>query len=152
MQKKKKYKKRNPRSLLLKKNDDLVTDILRLLYGNVCQVCKLPRTDCGTFHIKTKKAYSTLRYAPQNLTWAGWFCCHNPWHHDYFDARDRIEPIIKQLKGPDYEDKLIKLSQQLPGLSTPVLEELNERLKKRYKQLKEEVYGVKSTDNNELPE
>jgi hypothetical protein len=73
--------------------------------GAQCEICgglhKL-----GLFHILPKGKYPRLRFYKENLLIAGWFCCHFVWHHSYYEARDRIEPRLKEILGDNYEEKL----------------------------------------------
>lgn len=133
-------KKRSQHSVLFDECDTLVTKIMSLLYGNTCQICGKKCNDCGTFHILGKGAYPQLRYAYQNILWAGWSCCHHPWHNDLNKAKKIIEPKIIRLLGENYKEDLMKLSGRLQDKMD--LEIIKQRLEKRYKELYGEINGI----------
>jgi len=85
-------------------------EILISRLGRVCELCgdKNP-SRLTLFHILPKRGASTkLRLHFKNVLLACWFKCHYQWHHDYWIARDVIEPQIRRLKGKDYEKDLRK--------------------------------------------
>ncbi len=113
-----KAKKSRKLSLTSIKNkiDDLLLEKLKQERGARCEICG-KTTQLGLFHVLSKGAHHRLRYAERNLLIAGWFCCHLPWHHDYYIARDRIIPRIKELLGENYEYDLLDLERSLPKLN-----------------------------------
>ena len=98
-------RKQKTRSNLIKKCDAQMFKILLVERGAICELCG-GRANLGTFHILSKKKYPRIRYHKKNLLIAGWFCCHFPFHQDYYMARDKIIPRIKELRGENYEDEL----------------------------------------------
>ena len=92
------------KSDLIKKLDALMFKILILERGARCQICG-GRAGLGTFHILEKGKYQRIRYDKKNLLIAGWFCCHNAWHHT-FEAKERIDKRIKEIVGENYRNEL----------------------------------------------
>ena len=129
-------KRQSPRGKLIKQCDDLLFHILLLERGSVCEICGKPG-NMTPFHILPKGSYPRIRFYKANLLLACWFSCHNLWHHDYFIAKERIEPRIKQLRDEDYKDKLIASNAMAPRLSTTYLGILREALKIKLKQLED---------------
>jgi hypothetical protein len=105
--------------------EDLLLEELKEERGAKCELCGR-NSQLGLFHILPKGCHPRLRFTKSNLLIAGWFCCHLPWHHSYFEARDRIEPRIKELCGDDYEEKLWLLERELPKLDELTLRKLYE--------------------------
>ena len=146
MRKKKRIQK-TPRKKLEKKLETLITERLFAKYGPICQLCKKPykinmksrrAKGLGQFHVLPKGGlWANLKYDPRNILWAGWYCCHYPFHHDYYRARDIIIPRLKEILGDDYEDKLKRLSRCIGRLSMAALEAYYEYWDKKF--LKEQV-------------
>ena len=86
----------------------------------------------GLFHILGKGSHPRLRFYEENLLIAGWFCCHFPFHHDYYDARDRIVPRIKEIVGNDYEEVLLAVERTMPKWDRIMMEELLKGLEEQY--------------------
>jgi hypothetical protein len=103
---------------LIEEADKLLFQILCYERGERCEICGKPSAKLGLFHILPKGAYPKIRFRKVNILLAGWFCCHLPWHHNYYEARDRIEPRIKELRGVDYENKLRAMDLCAKTLST----------------------------------
>ena len=123
------------RSNFIKICDRLIFKILVLERGLVCEICG-GRAGIGTFHIMSKKKCPRLRYHKRNLLLAGWFCCHSPWHHD-FDAKERIDAKIKQLRGEDYREEFIKMDIASEKLSVGRLGLMKEILQIELKSLED---------------
>ena len=102
---------------IIKDAEDLLRKILIHERGRMCQLCLSSTRHLGMFHILPKKHFSRLRLERKNILLAGWFCCHQEWHDDYYRARDKYEPRIKALCGEDYEIELKVLNQTLPALN-----------------------------------
>ena len=125
-------KKRSSRGKILDRLDALQFTLLKLRRGAKCEICG--GTKClGTFHILPKRPYVGIRYHEFNLLIAGWYCCHHPFHHDYYVARDRIVPRIKELRGEDYEDKLHGLDVMASRMSAFQLSMIEISLKQEIK-------------------
>lgn len=116
------------RQKIIKKCDKLLSQIILLERGSMCEICG-KRSNLGAFHILNKGTYPRIRFNKANILIAGWYCCHHPYHHNYYTARDRIIPKIKELRGDDYEDELRKLDAIAPKHNTLYLELLHEALK-----------------------
>ena len=101
-------RKKTPRAKIIDEIRGILFQILIYERGDRCEICG-GRAKLGTFHIMPKSTHKHIRFHKRNLLIAGWFCCHLPWHHSYFIAKNRIEPRIKELCGDDFEDKLTAL-------------------------------------------
>jgi len=134
MRKKRKYIKKKPRTKLIDKIDDIMLEILKYERGERCEMCG-GSYNLGLFHILPKGRYPRIRYYKQNLLIAGWWCCHYPWHFDYYIARDRIEPKIRQLRGDNYEEELTKLDIIAPPLTEMYLKMLKRAFEKELRAL-----------------
>jgi len=97
--------------------EKLLRKILVIERGQVCELCDKGKSGLGLFHILNKQKYPRLRLDPDNTLIAGWFCCHNRFHHDPFFARDKVFPRIEELRGKDYEDRLKLRHAMLPRMS-----------------------------------
>ena len=104
-------------SKLIKECDKLFFEVLIKERGRKCEICGSFK-QIGTFHILDKKNYSRLRYKQINALLACWWGCHHVYHHSYYEARDRIIPKIKELRGEDYEDQLKALNAISEPLNT----------------------------------
>ena len=110
-------------SKILEKIDDYLLAELKEERGTRCELCGKSQ-QLGLFHVLPKGTHPRLRLSKSNLLIAGWFCCHLPWHHSYYEARDRLVPRIKELLGDDYEERLLALEMTLPKLDRVILEAL----------------------------
>ncbi len=97
--------KRSERAKLINKIEKLLLIKLKKERGDRCEICG-KRELVGLFHILPKGKYQRIRFNEENLLLAGWWCCHYPYHHDFYKTRDKIIPRIKELRGEDYEDRL----------------------------------------------
>jgi hypothetical protein len=116
-------KKKIKISRLIERIDDLLLEKLKTERGSRCQICG-KTMQLGLFHVIPKGSHPRLRFTERNLLIVGWFCCHLPFHHDYYIARDRIIPRIKELLGENYEEELLTLETTLPRMDRILLEEL----------------------------
>ena len=112
----------DPRERRKKLEEDLealITEVLKLRYKGICQICeKSVQGHGGQFHVLPKGGlYVNLKYHPANILYAGWFDCHFPFHHDFFKARDIIYPRLVALLGEDFEDRLKAISRGLPKVT-----------------------------------
>lgn len=98
--------------------------------GERCEICGARNQRLGLFHILPKGRYPRIRFYKENILIAGWFCCHFPWHHSYYEARDRIVPRIKELRGENYEEDLIQKDQNAPKLDELYLKTIKELTEK----------------------
>lgn len=129
-----KRRKENPRTKLIEEIDDLLLEIIKYERGERCEICG-GSYNLGLFHILPKGRYPRIRFYKQNLLIAGWYCCHFLWHHDYYIARDRIAPKIRQLRGDNYEEELTKLDVTASPLTEMHLKMLKRALGKELKAL-----------------
>ena len=115
-----------------KKHIDKCLELIRKpkikLFGKKCQICG-KSTEVGNFHILNVGSHPRLQLYWDNIILAGWFCCHHPFHHDYYKARDVIVPRLKQLLGEDYEQQLRQKEKELPKLSLDRIKEIYQELK-----------------------
>jgi len=121
---KRQYIKRSPRQKLIDEAESITFQILQYQRGSLCEICGGKTDQLGLFHILPKGRYQRLRFHKMNLLLACWFNCHYPWHHDYWIARDVIEPKIKELRGDNYENKLRALDLSAPKLTMTYLQVL----------------------------
>ena len=110
------------RSVLIRENDALMFQLLKIKHGEKCMICEQAKK-VGTFHILPKSTAPRLRYAEDNLLLACWFPCHYTWEHKYFQARG-VEKRIKEIRGEDYEQRLRALNAISPPLNTFMLSKL----------------------------
>lgn len=120
----------SPKGKLIKKIDDYIRGEMIKERGGLCEICCGPGIGLGLFHIMEKGKYPRIRFHKENLLLVGWFCCHYDWHHNFRVARDRIQPRIIQLRGPDYEDRLKVLNVGAPKITATYLRLLYEAYKK----------------------
>jgi len=120
----------------------LIEDIEKILYqilcyerGERCEICGATHTKLGLFHIMPKGHYQRIRFYKQNLLIAGWFCCHLPWHHSFFIARDKIYPRIQELRGENFEEELRALDLTARSLDTVDRKMLKRALEKELRAL-----------------
>jgi len=102
------------------------------LYGNRCQFCGSNK-QVGLFHILSVGAYPRLELYEDNILLACWFGCHHKWHHDFYYARDVIEPKIIKILGKNYEQDLKDVYNTLPKLGLMRIKEIYEELKEKDK-------------------
>jgi hypothetical protein len=124
------------RKKLEKNLRELITKRLLQKYGPRCMICgkdyeiNSKTGKCkhvGQFHILPKGGlYANLKYRPENIIQAGWWCCHYPFHHDHYKARDIVVPKLKKYIGDNFEQRLINLSQTLPKTTIFELKKLYE--------------------------
>jgi hypothetical protein len=122
---------------LIKKTEDVIREEYRIIYGDICQICGKHTKQAGLFHILDKRRYPKIRLHKINLLWVGWYCCHYPFHHDPYEARDRIIPKIQEIRGVDFEDQL-KALDKMQGRQDMTYLEL------RYIQAQEELDNLKN--------
>lgn len=77
---------------------DTIREILKLKYGERCQLCGKPANDLGVFHILPVGRYPKIRFAMQNVLISCWMRCHRLWHSDPLQA-DRFKKKIAEVKG-----------------------------------------------------
>lgn len=132
-----------------KERTKLITEaektLLKILFyerGDKCEICGRKDSRLGLFHILPKGRYPRIRFSKNNLLIAGWFCCHYVFHHDFYIARDRIVPRIKELRGETYESDLQALDLMAPPINMTYLKVLVRALKKELKTLEKGwIYG-----------
>ena len=118
---------KSERKKLIEKCKKLIREKKLKLYGSRCQFCGSTK-QVGLFHILSVGAYPRLELHEDNMLLACWFGCHHKWHHDYYYARDIIEPKIKKLVGENYEEDLRNVYNQIPKLSLVRIQEIYQEL------------------------
>ena len=122
-------RKKNPRTKLIEKLDKVLFEILLYERGERCEICGGSQ-QLGLFHILPKGRFQRIRFNKQNVLIAGWYCCHYLWHHDFYIARDRIAPKIRELRGENYEIELRQIDLTAPPLTELYLKTLLKALEK----------------------
>ena len=125
-----KKSKKTPRKKLEEELEKLIILKLFTRHGVICQICRKEHNlsdngkplNMGQFHILPKGAFPNLKYHPKNILWAGWFCCHYIFHHDFYKARDTVIPLLEKLLGEGYEQELRELSMSLPNMTISEIE------------------------------
>lgn len=118
-------KRKTSKKRLIELCEAKILEELKEERGARCEICG-GINQLGLFHVLPKGVYYNFRLHKENLLIAGWFCCHLPWHHSYYEARDRIVPKIKELLGEDYEVRLKQLADNAPKLNEVRLMEILE--------------------------
>lgn len=122
------------RAKITKECEDYLRKILRHERGEKCEICGKKSGKVGLFHILPKGRYPNIRFNKFNLLLACWFPCHFFFHHDPFKAR-KILDRIKELRGPDFEDKLKIISRMEGKMSICKLTMYRESLKKEIERI-----------------
>ena len=106
-----KLPKTSDRGRLIAKIGSIHFDILKIRRGGLqCEICGKKTSGIGRFHILRTATHPRLRFVDDNVLLACWMPCHNAWHH--FGPNDprnkRTMARIIELRGPDYEQKLLE--------------------------------------------
>ena len=136
-------RKKRPRTKLIESIEKILFQILIHERGRKCEICGARNQRLGLFHILPKGRYPRLRFYKDNLLIAGWFCCHFHFHHSYYEARDRIIPRIKELRGESYEDELREKDLVALTLSEDYLKVLKDILTKELEEIEDNWRGKK---------
>jgi len=134
-------RQRSPRGKLIKQCDDLLRGILLIRRGANCELCGVSKErdpSVGLFHILPKGMYPRLRFHNKNLLLACWWKCHEPWHSDYFIAKD-IYKKIQALRGEHFEIDLKVLERMQPKLTLMRVKDIKLALQLEHKQLRKET-------------
>ncbi len=137
MKPRKRIRKVSPRKRLINATKDVIRELYRIKYGSRCQICGKTRNDLGLFHILPTGRYSRLELAEDNILWAGWFCCHHKFHHDFYLAKD-IEKRIQALRGKTYYKRLQKLAETAPKMDEAQIKEYKEEYKRKLVEAKQD--------------
>ena len=149
---KRSYRRKSARQTLIEKAESLTFQILQYQRGSLCEICGRKSDQLGLFHILPKGRYQRLRFSRKNLLLAGWYCCHYPWHHSFFVARDVIYPRLEELLGVGFEDDLKMLDLTSPKITMTYLQTLVMALEVELKELEKGwVHGNPRIGENELP-
>ena len=136
----KRYKRINKKSAkgkLREKIGALHLKILHFRNNGQCQICGRYSNTLGRFHILEVSTYPNLEYHDQNVLLAGWYCCHEAWHH-YGPDHPKVRVIkanVMRLRGANYHDELRIISLTAPALKGLQLELVYEAKKQEYKAL-----------------
>lgn len=119
---------KSKRQKLIEECETLIRKLKVSTFGEKCQLCG-KTGQLGLFHVLPKGAHPRLRLHEDNMILAGWFCCHFPFHHDFYKARDLIIPRLKALLGENYEETLLEIEKTAPKLDEIRIKELIEYYK-----------------------
>ena len=114
--------KKSPRKKLREEIGRLQYKQLLKERGELCEICQCRPAD-GRFHILPVGAYPRLEFSAQNILLSCWQVCHFVWHHDYHKAQ-KIEERIKQLRGADYKEQLLRWNAIVPRITITHLKTL----------------------------
>lgn len=104
-----KPKKKSKRKILRDEIGALHLAYLIKKRGNRCQLSGKPANGLGRFHILSVGAHPRMEFLDQNIFLVNWKPLHFWWHHDFVKAKRNVEPLIIQLIGKDYRQKLLVL-------------------------------------------
>ena len=145
IKRKTKLKRFSPKGATIKRCEDLLRAILKIEREARCELCgRLEGVliyPLSLFHILDKKKYPRLRLHRRNLLLACWHPkywmpqCHNVWHHNYEEAKRRIEHRIKVILGNDYRDKLLLANKTAPKITIFWLKTLEVVLKRELEEI-----------------
>ncbi len=145
LKRKTRLKRFSPKGAAIKRCEDILRKILKIERGHKCQICgrwqEILTYPLSLFHILDKKKYPRLRLHRRNLLLACWHPkywmpqCHNLWHHNYEEAKRKIEPRIKVILGDDYRNKLLLANETAPKITIFWLKTLEVILKKELEEL-----------------
>ena len=90
---------------------DLHLKLLRLQRGNKCEISGDANCVVGRFHILRVSSHPRLEFESENILLCRWFPEHYAWHHNGANDLRNAKTLarIKELKGEDYEEKLLKI-------------------------------------------
>ncbi len=145
LKRKTKLKRFSPKGATIKRCEDLLRAILKHERGASCELCRRPEGvliyPLSLFHILDKKKYPRLRLYRRNLLLACWHPkywmpqCHNVWHHNYEEAKRKIEPRIKVILGENYRNELLLANETAPKITIFWLKTLEVVLKHELEEL-----------------
>ncbi len=117
-------RKKSSRALIIQDIETILRLKLKKERGSICQICGRERCQpVGLFHVLDKGRYPKLRFYEGNLLLAGWFTCHNDWHHNPYKSRD-IYKRIQELMGEDFEEHLKIIDKTMPRLTMTYMQNL----------------------------
>ena len=129
--------KLSDRGKLIKACDKLHFEILKLKRNARDEISGMPASGLGRFHILSTGAHPRLRYVDDNVLLCNWYPFHFGWHH--WGANDpRNNAIIKkivELRGADYEQKLLERERFTGRMDTLYLCAIKESMTKELKSL-----------------
>lgn len=132
--------KRSGKKKLRDKIGALHFKILKRLRGEKCEICG-NTVYLGRFHIIRVSRAPRLEFYDGNVLIACWWKCHYAFHH--YGANDpRCEFIvkrIKELKGDNYEEKLMAMNFIMPRLNNFRLELIHTAMEQEWENLKGNV-------------
>ena len=99
--------------------------------GDKCEICGRWQPNLGMHHILERSRCPRLIVHSENLLLMCYLPCHNDLHH--FTANNprykKVEARIRELRGDDYEEKLLILDKQQPKLTLTLLKFMAEAYK-----------------------
>lgn len=113
--KRSRLKRSSVRGNLIRRIDAMLSKIVRMKRGNICQVHNRKCHNLGAAHILDKGRYPRSRFVEENIIVAGWFCSHYWKHHnnEHEGAKDFDRAVIR-LHGENWKDKLLILDRTQP--------------------------------------
>lgn len=130
--------KQSSRGKLMSDCDKLLSKIIRLERGELCEVHNKKCFNVGVSHILPKSRYPRLRYYRLNLFCCGWFCSHHYTHFNSHDPRaiQYEEAVIKKL-GKNYRENLLIAEKMQPRLKMFYLQTLKMAFRQELKELED---------------
>ena len=131
----------NPKSDKKKLRDKinaLQFDILKIERGEKDELTGRPANGLGRFHILPVGEHPRLEFCPLNILLVNWMPYHFWWHHYGRKSKknDWTENRIKEIKGVDYEERLLIIEKSMPIMSMFYLECLYHSFKSELMALK----------------
>ena len=116
--------KHSPRKKLREEIGRLQYQQLLKERGDRCELSGKPANGLGRFHILAVGSHPRLEFHSENVLLVNWLPLHFWWHHDIIKAKRIVEPLIIELKGKDYREKLLMIEVIQPRLTTTYLRTL----------------------------
>jgi len=113
-------RKVSDRQRLINSCKDLLRAILKIERGDRCELCGRTPHNLGLFHILPEGAYKRISLHRENLLLSCWFPCHYHWHRHRTDSPQgrRVQQRVIDLRGADYQERLMLLNHTAPRLTT----------------------------------
>lgn len=120
--------KQSRRQKIIVECRSIMLKMLKMERGSACEICGRVG-NVHLFHILPVGRFPRLQFHTRNLLLTDWHPCHYNWHHDIEYGRSIIEPKIKELRGENYQEDLMKLDIISPKISLFYLKTFIEALR-----------------------
>lgn len=108
--------KQSRRQSIIRGCKPIMLKILKIERGDSCELCGR-HGNVHLFHILPISRFPRLQFHKRNLLLTDWHPCHYNWHHDVEYANNIVKPRIRELRGENYLEDLMKLDVISPKLS-----------------------------------